>query len=343
MTNIKILENFEPYNDFGYTSCFYHSFFPILIYYDKNINTFLSSNVYSYDYKLEDNYLNMGIYSITEAKFEDNLRLSEMGVNIKRDIKCLVKELVMSINMSNPVILVVDSFFSPSRQDVYKKQHLIHYITVYGYDKIRKIFHIIENKSVSSLLYEKRTICFKDLINCYNGGLSLLEKEDRKEAYLEFHLLNNTNIECINNKSFYKNRFINYYMDNEKKLLAGQKSLDLFIQHMKIVLQKEEEIEKYASDIIDIIKNIITYKKVEKYSKLIVLEVDNSFTLLDEIVLTNWNFVRALLGRYLYSNKYILRSIEEIIKRIEENGKLERQIHKNITILHNTKLVRNYE
>lgn len=94
----------------------------------------------------------------------------------KRKIGDLAAEIVRSIDGGCPAVVPVDCFGLSYRRDVYGKKHRPHFICVYGYDKNKGVFHVVDHLYNNDLAYKKRTVDAAELCAAYNAFQSGLNK-----------------------------------------------------------------------------------------------------------------------------------------------------------------------
>ncbi len=183
----RVLDNFEPFNEIWFKSCFYQAFFAILHHFNKPSLAYLANNLFLYDIDDSNPMLKLEPQNIDFTPEEEIFKLLEIGVRIKNLSSNIIGDLITSINNNCPVIIFIDCFYESIRFDAYKKHHFPHTLLIYGYDKAKRIFHILEHNYIESMLYEKRTISYLDVRNSYNGYLENLYGIHNHATYFEYY------------------------------------------------------------------------------------------------------------------------------------------------------------
>lgn len=132
------LKGVLPFNRFFFRSCYFHQLLACYKYFGVSPEIVIG------------NYLNLYIQK------EGELRTKEIQVFDKENFEALTgirqikflpqepiqKELIARLRKGAPSIIAVDCFYIPFRADTFGKIHTDHYITVYGYDSVKRVFII---------------------------------------------------------------------------------------------------------------------------------------------------------------------------------------------------------
>ena len=172
MKKNKIIEKIEPFNEFALGSCFSHSLVSVLSLKIPREQLLMTHSIKSLLTVNECFYFEL-INNNTSKLIEDKT------VTVFEKSKYLEENILAKINENTPLIVGVDCFYLDIRPDTYKKRHIQHFLTVYGYDLARQIFHIIEHSYVNGFNYSKCEISMK----CLKRAAVSFEKsmcEDKK-------------------------------------------------------------------------------------------------------------------------------------------------------------------
>lgn len=80
------------------------------------------------------------------------------------------------IDKGFPLLIGVDSFYYTARDDDYGKQHMPHFVLVYGYDLEKQTFDIIDHEFRNSYVFEEKEWDAGDVLNAsrkYKEGICL--------------------------------------------------------------------------------------------------------------------------------------------------------------------------
>lgn len=310
----KSLYRIEPYNDLYFKSCFYNSMFSVINYYNKSIIPFLINSVpiYIYDCIEEERF---SLEYMDTFSREELLAKMDIVVFSKQNNTNIVEDIIDSINQNKPIIVNIDCFYMPIRTEYYLKSHWEHSILIYGYDNIKQIFNIIEQKYVDSLTYNKIELKYNDLINAYKGFLNLSAKNLKRDSYREYGL--NQNDDLINNDS---NEYINIFRQNIynncEDINKGLQSLENFLLDFEAIFMDEMALRKNANNLISGLNIIINGKKVEKYKLEKLFSKEHALSNLVLEIENNWNSIRYTLVKYMFSSLYNQQNFEKLKSKL---------------------------
>lgn len=304
------ISKIEPYNDLYFKNCIYNSLFSVINYYNKSIMPFLINSIPIYYYNCDEEK-HFSIKYIDTYSTEELLEEMMIVVNSKQNNTSIVEDIITSIDKNEPVIVFINCFYMPVRTENYLKTHLEHPIIIYGYDNIRKVFNIIEQKHNDSLSYYKTELQYNDLINSYNGYINLTTKNRKINSYKEYRLKQNHNL--LNNDSseyikiFKRNTYINYENINN-----GLQSLEKFILDFEDIFIDEIVLEKNVNSLVLGLNEIINSKKVEKYKIEKLFGKDHTLYILILKIEDNWSSIRYTLAKYMFSSLYNQQRFEKL-------------------------------
>lgn len=169
------LEPIRPFNKFGCKSCYYHHLVSCYGYLGVGAEAILGNQMGFYRFHKQ---AGPSVYThdlLSPAELEAETGVREVCM---KPPKNLVKELIASLRAGKPVILAVDTYYLPYREDLYKKLHVMHYILVYGYNAARKTFICMEHMFANSLRYSEKEISFRTLTTAHKRYMEFLHKDN---------------------------------------------------------------------------------------------------------------------------------------------------------------------
>lgn len=332
VTNGIILEGLEPFKDIFYKSCFYNSLFSVVKYFGKDVSAFLSNQIIAYNH--DNNQNTISLSASCHSLKNDLTILDEIGISArtKRVSKDIIHDITGSITEGRPVILWVDSYYEPIRNDTYYKKHLAHTWLIYGFNDSKKKCHIIEHRHEDSLDYEKCILGYDDVINSYKGFVNNLQSDEiDMPSYSEFSLYNDKEGFQYNGQVNHLHVFGENYIKYKEVVLEGLESIKSFQKFYAMIIVDEKALSEHVVSFIECLTEVINIKKVESYRARMVLKVKpNYIRLLDEII-ENWDLIRKKLIRYMYTSVY--KSIELVAtdKVIDTIYAMEHSYHKMLS------------
>lgn len=161
------LEGVKPFGgQFWFRSCFYHELmyaagaFGIdgrellledFIYYEKNFR------------------INQNILPMSEM-------YKSMGISLRHINVPNFETVAEHIDKGFPLFIGVDTFYYKARTDFYRKKHMPHFVLIYGYDRIKKNFYIIDHEYNNSYLFKEKEWEAADILyasDMYAKGICL--------------------------------------------------------------------------------------------------------------------------------------------------------------------------
>lgn len=315
----KIISGIEPFNEIFYKSCFYNSVFPVIRSFNKSILPFLLNDLIVYKKEPEQADFPFKICYEEAEKCEELFQQVDIKVNSFKHEKKITEEIINSINLNCPVVLWIDTFYLPVRKDTYKKAHLNHTILVYGYNKGKNIFYIVEHERQENLSYKKMNISFNELEQAYNGYLFHYQKDSEQSS--GFILMDTKSTGIKREDSILK--FETYYNESKNKNINSLKNLDDFVVFFKDITSSEELFKSNVEKLVHFLNEIINAKHMEKYRlKMIVKETDQINDVIATLI-SSWEIIRKGVARFLYLPLYDKRKINKLFDKLVEIKKLE--------------------
>ena len=325
-----IISGIEPFNDFIYKNCFYSSAFPVILYLKRSILPFLinDSIVYRYDADQSD----MRLTTVYEPILPIESILQAQGIELleKERTGDVINDCIHAIAQGRPVVLWVDCFYESIRPDTYCKTHHPHTLLLYGYDRSRQHFAILEHKHVGSPFYEKREISFSDIEHAYEGFLHHFHT-DQPMTYYEFTTAP-ARVELTEDDL--ASLFQQNSLQHRSLISNGIAALHRFEPEFTSLIENPATLSTNAEQLIFGLNEIITAKKVEVY-KLEHLHIDQAVTGLLKETVNGWSAIRAMIAKFHYSGRYQQKAIEAAVTQLHhviacESAYTERLFHSDI-------------
>lgn len=256
----KIVYSVQPFNDLYYQSCYYNAFFSLAQYWEKDIIHIMTNDTIHYNILNVENKLNFEVlYTYSEII---NVVIEKYGIGLNAYLKCdkLSQSIVAALVKKRMIIVRVDCFYEPLREEMFQKQHWAHYLLVIGYDLEKKLFYVLEHSGINELDYTVQNISFFDLEKAYYG-------------YCEYFCNNNVEVPtyfefCKRQEQVYLNSAINNFklvinknIDTYRNNMEVIGRLDQFLQNIIV----EEEMISHVTSIYSGINNLMLSKKALFY------------------------------------------------------------------------------
>lgn len=327
----KILIGIEPFNDIYYYNCFYNSFFSVLKFYNKSLIPYLTrSTIY---YTANPKGITFDMDYLIGTKFEVVLERSGIEVSSMKISSNIVEDAIASISNERPVIIWVDCFYESFRPDMYMKEHWPHTLLIYGFNQEEQLVYVIENKHRDTLSYEKRTLNFEELKNCYEGFIQNLYRKPWSDTYMEYGLI-------LQNKAHrgeekisvqYFEDYIKHVNNNKDSISGGIELFkDITYKYCEIINDKDS-LNEYIDTIIEGVNRIINAKLLEKYKLSLIIQNDDKCIPGIQAIIDNWCFIRSKLVRFYYSKFYNLEDLISTIEKLELIYELEKKCLEEFT------------
>ncbi|WP_010250906.1 AMP-binding protein [Acetivibrio cellulolyticus] len=326
LTDSRIINNVEPFNDVFYRSCYLNSLIPIVRHFNKDLMPLLVNDIIGYQYKNGD-MQNIIQYMPVEPveKILDNIGIKSLSSS---DDSNLCDRINTAISNGRPVVLWIDCFYSPVRVDAYNKSHFEHCILIYGYDNTKRVYSVIEHRHRDNLSYEKKLIPYQDIINCCKGYVNdFYGKKVDMPVYSEYYSVCTTpgRIENPDELKTYKHIFNANMINRKDGIFKGIYSMKDYCKDFENITGSEEMLEKHAESIFSGINNVINIKQVERYRlDKLYGETFEGIGMLDEI-LADWSEVRKMTAKYVYSSVYKKESFSYAVEKLKEIYEKEHQ------------------
>lgn len=337
--SIKILENFEPFNDIIYRGCFYSAFFPIVRHYNRPVLPYMANEVNTYTYK-EDKM------DVTYLSYKPIADISEeVGIHFASKVysENIIKDIMTAISSERPVILCIDCYYESIRPDTYMKTHFPHSLLVYGFNEEEKVFYILEHRHSGSLIYEKRTITYKDLADSYNGFIKNFPGVDmigslyhnitvQKDSSTYFEFSTNKNLQDNNLADDFRilaSSMLKYKND----LISGLELIKAYSRQFESIASDEILLNEKTQLLLDEFNLVIGAKKAEKYKlENLNLNIPNTIESLNQCI-ECLGFVRARIAKFQYSSIYKKDTFELCAEKLNKACQCESRFYEQLYAL----------
>ena len=311
MPNIKKLKNIKPFNKFLLMSCYYHQLVSAYSQYGVDERFLIMNYVPLYDRIDWKNHI--GIKLLSDKEMED-----ATGIRVikKRNVCDIENELINAVNSGVPVLVSIDCYYLPFREDTYKKMSFWHVLLVYGYNKAKREFIINEHSYQNSIFYTERTIAFDDLKAAYEGYKKTF---DMSGGVVKVKKIADTKFDFLP-------LFKKAYIENKDRIKESIDELISFCDNILAVVLDKIRLNRESKKLIEILGYIRNKKQVQKY-QMAELMADENINELNNKSMSNLMFVSALLEKTRLTNLYNEKSIAKLTDRLNEIKEIEQKIH----------------
>lgn len=321
-----MLDGIEPFNDSYYVSCFYNSFFPVPAHFGRSVKPFLINDVIKYNYQWLDPAL--AVEYLPFKSFEEVLCDDGLKAEQKFQSDDIIGDVKSAVDGGRPVILWVDCYYESQRADTYLKKHLSHTWLVFGYDDDRQCCLIVEHSRSDNLSYEKRSVSYWDVVNCYHGYLAALQ-EGSDPSFYSFSAAENatatSDAECAGT---YFERAVLRGGEMAKEL----EGLADFTKKAAQLLADEGYMRAECEKMMNILTAVINAKQVERYRLAALFGERSEIALCMGEIAQLWDSVRKPIARYVYSQLYNRASMEKAAVGFEKIYERECQMCKKYVV-----------
>ncbi|MNW42080.1 Surfactin synthase subunit 1 [compost metagenome] len=253
----KIISSVRPFDSFFYRSCFYNSFFTVATYYQREVPSFLCNDIPFYSAKLNGTF---GIAYQSMKDYADVMHEQGLQITSLAESKQFHESIINAISADTPVIIGIDCYYEPNRDDMYQRNHWYHFVCVVGYNIEEHAFYILEHEHVDSLAYEMIPISFEDLANCYSNGLRLIQADTTKN-----HLFIVKETSDYTNASACYQSYIAYVRTKKQELLDNVNILQCILSQCNGIMCSTNRLLTEGDMMIRNIQEIYQAKSVMVY------------------------------------------------------------------------------
>ena len=312
----KKLNGIKPFNDFLFRSCYYHQ---LMAAYSRYGNEKIWLMNHLPVYSLDKDGITISVEEVDiygEREIENITGIRQIKKATSKDI---IREIIKSIDYGMPIILAVDCYHLSYREDTYKKRHIIHFMLIYGYDKVKKKLIANEPKHHNDAIYHETETDFSDVRNAFESYQKKLYK-NQKAGIIK--------IKKIANKKILPDvgRYKNAVLQNRNKIEQGFYDLQKFFNSVLSLLENKDELMLLAQKIIDCLSHLRETKLLQKFQTVLIYGTDELNDTFEKIT-ENAMFMSMLLMKIKVMNFLNEKSAEKIKQRISDTTELERKVH----------------
>lgn len=319
-----MLSHIEPFNDLYYRNCFYNSFFPVVKHFGGSILPYLVNDLLLY--QRSDTEGTQG-YELRYEEVEPQDKLFQqmnLSVHTQYAFGEIKNVLVESISRGDPVIVWVDCYEIPFRNDAYLKQHIDHTLLVYGFDERSQMFHIIEHDRRENLSYKPCLIAFDDLARACKAYETHYQQLEHRAAYYVIHHHQDAPYWEPTLHEL-KQRFECHLAANRLRLQESMTVLQQFAAWFIEASSNEESMKQHVESIIEMLNQILNAKQVEGYRLTALYGEEASLLTAHRECFEHWDTIRKGIVRFFYAPIYQKDRIEAIHARWERLIAAEQQ------------------
>lgn len=169
----QTISGIKPFNEFYFLNCFYSALFPVMIARGSNVINFLVNSplIYSWEGCTEQRFLSADCCHVQELEavlLNEGIDVEAYGITNR-----FTYDLTKALCRGRAVIVNVDCFYEPIRQDCYQTMHWHHSLLAYGLNSETGMVQILEQSRSDVLDYRETSIALEDLSCMYEGIFSI--------------------------------------------------------------------------------------------------------------------------------------------------------------------------
>lgn len=292
-----------PFSEIWYKDCFYHALFSAILTFGKRHETMQVNDFYKYSLSTE------GILSYQQCKdlsVEEGLARIGIEISTFRLENNVINSLKKWIDKGYLVIVNVDRMVLKSEAS--NVDTTCHSVLVYGYEN--DTFFIMENRYVSSCLFERKEISAELLNEAYLSFINKL-KHFKYGMYVVKDIGH-----CADESDliFIMQQCLTLNIGIRKKSLTY---LQNYIDSISSVFQSETDFKAYSDIMMKVMNEIIVNKTIEEYSISRIINNPEYTTALQSI-LNKWKYCRTLVYKYQLLNRFAAADMKKIVDTFHE-------------------------
>ena len=316
MPDRKVLKGIKPFNEYGFRSCYYHQLIAAYARYGIDERIWLMNYLPLYKFDAEKTMLSIEeIEMFSESEMEEytGIRLIK-----KRTSQNLIAELIQSINRGVPVIVTGDCFYLDYREDTFKKHHIIHFILVYGYDKISKKFIVSEHSFGNSWFYVEREADFRIIKRFFENYIKRLSQK----SGIALVKINKISEERrIPGPALYQN----ILMKEKTRISESYHAIEKFCKFLIAISADEERLKPHLQPLLDCI-GIVRWKLVARKRQFEYIFQDEKLNGFADRIIENIIFINSIIAKVKFATAYNEKSMEKLRNRARECMECEKAI-----------------
>lgn len=161
----KKLRGIVPFNRYLFRTCFYHQILACYARWGVDPRWQLWNYLPVYRFEAATGRFCFDFWPVLD-ECEVTKRT---GIRLRRRDKVndFIAEAIRCIDRGIPVIVAVDTYYLPYRQDCYQRSHIPHFILIYGYDLRDRTFTVSEHMYLNSNRYSEMKQSMRGIAEAY--------------------------------------------------------------------------------------------------------------------------------------------------------------------------------
>lgn len=317
----EVMHAVEPFNEVFYRDCTYQALIPAIHYFGRNFQLlFANSNSI---YEVDESSKNVRFRSSYVVDKSDQELFQALGIKVNKfyDSHDICEDLMNNLSQGALAIVKVDCYYIERKKELYLKKHGAHSVLVYGYDKKKQVFNIIDNQSIIGVNYQKNLMSFEELKTAYAG-------------YIEhFNLLHDqVTLYTVSKKDageppdYDKDAIRTITLHNldklKQKLPENRSALDHLYNNFADLISDEETLLTNVAQLNHVVGEIVNAKKIEQYKAAHILQHEAMTQVLNGIV-EHLEDIRNVLTKIEMSQTYRSGSANRMLDKLKEIVNLE--------------------
>ena len=322
------LKHIVPFNDYFFHSCFYTMLFTALQSMGRSTIPFFVNALTYYSFYQHKNRFGLYIDLENTVPIESFIAQQNIEIHALKCCRDLKRKIVDAMSDGFCVLLSVDCFYEPFREEFYLKRHWPHTLLIFGFDLADDTFQIVEHDSVDSTFYFKRTIGIPDLVKAYQGYQSFFKKSGENT----FLALRGNDKEAFSRLEW-KKRYIQSQRENSPKIRLGNGQILLIKEALEARADhfKPNDKERCITDMLQGCNNILNFKHTQQQvlKELLGTPLSLAEPLLSDIY-DLWKKIRISLSKHLYSKRVATKVFEPVCSALDSIYLHEDKLHEII-------------
>ncbi|MEK4007732.1 hypothetical protein [Paenibacillus sp. FSL H3-0333] len=316
----QTISGIKPFNEFYFLNCFYSALFPVMIARGSNVINLLVNSplIYSWEGCTEHRFLSADCCHVQELEavlLNEGIDVEAYGITNR-----FTYDLTKALCRGRAVIVNVDCFYEPIRQDCYQTMHWHHSLLAYGLNSETGMVQILEQSRSDVLDYRETSIALEDLSCMYEGYLQHLHKPDK----LSFHSFGATaSSRPLKDIAAARVQYVRSLQVARPEISEGLSGLRGFIDSYTANCRDEKRLYDTSGIMLPGLNDIIEAKRAQSYLHGVLFEPEDSVQRLQQDILDLWKTIRAIIARYQFSGRYRQASILGAVSSLERVYELE--------------------
>ena len=298
----------KPYNKFFLLSCFYQEQAAVYEHFGVDDKFFVANNFLTHKFDRHRRKLSCRFRSLlSEKKLE---KLTGIKKNEIISTNNIINDIIKFIDKDCPVIVFLNSFAMPQKDDAYQQKHISHAILVYGYDIEKEVFYNIDYKYNNNYTYENKTIPFQDVEDAYVSFEKHLRRGKKKNSLFAFEKVGKP-------VEFETLVFQKQYFRFMPKVQRSYNDAKEYLDYLCEILMCPDKLNK---DAMKVKENFMLLKWDKLGQKHQLKYIFGDSTLPDAInrIHDHYTFILSVMTKYCFTWRYNQCSMEQCILRVKE-------------------------